>query len=81
MPLQPGAETTQSGKQHPLGNITLVQLVPAFPFEFRRNDDPAKQFRMCTKPVIDPAAGIGHDGKQGKLVDNPVIDGRRLKKK
>src|SRR5690606_1178722 len=74
------AQTVQTGEEHPFGDVRLVEPVAKFPFQLSRNDDFAPQVGVSGEPLAQIGRRVGHDRKQGELVDDAVVDGGRLEK-
>ena len=79
MPSKPRAQSVQAGEQDPLGDITLIELVPALPLYACRYDDSPEEVRVCCEPIVDFSLWVGHDGEQRKLIHDAVVDGGRFK--
>lgn len=75
---EPIGESVEAGEEDAFGNISLIEFVADFPFEFGGDDDAACDFGVLVEPLVEGEGGVGGDGEKGVLVDDAVVDGRRL---
>jgi len=78
MALEPGRESLEAWKEDALGDVGLIQLVADLPLEIGGNDDFEPEIRVRGEPFVQCNAGIRDYGKEGELIDDAVVDGRRL---
>ena len=75
---EPSAQAIETGKQHTLVDVRLIQFVADFPLERRRHDDPATEIGMLLQPVVESRRRTRHQREQGELIEDALIDGRRF---
>ncbi len=77
---QPQARAVQPWKQDALVDIGLVQFVANFLLELCGDHDSLKHFLMLVEPAADAQIGAGTDRQKGSLVDDAVVQRKRLEK-
>src|SRR5829696_4292344 len=64
IPRQPAAETIEAGEQHALVDVGLIEVVPYFPLELRRDADLATEPGMLLEPFVEVRGRARHQGEQ-----------------
>lgn len=80
VPCQPAAQPVEIGKQHPLVDVRLIELVADFPFERLRDRDAPAEAGMALEPVVHACRRTRHEREQRELIQDAAIDGRGLEK-
>src|SRR4051794_26033652 len=57
---EPSAQAIEAGKQHPLVDVRLIQLVADLPLERRRDDHTATQIGVLRQPIIESRRRTRH---------------------
>jgi hypothetical protein len=71
--LEHATQPVQTGEQHALGDVRLVELVAHFPFQLRRDDDLVRQGAVRADPVVHLRRRAAHQREERVLVDDALV--------
>ena len=76
---QPFAQAVVAGEKYPFFFVYLVDLVSVFPLHACLYSDAEIVRRPLGKPCVFKAPGVRHNGEDGKLIYDTVVERRRFK--